>query len=147
VRLCGHEAPVTALIEYVEILELLQPSNFRSEPIALLGARDNAHNESAIEKTCDRTLELAEMIDGGESALAYPPDNRGRESDRLRRNIDGATGKRPALATRVAVVREDIVAGNADDDASMVAMLDNHEFVGIRVSRRHGGSQLRQPVP
>src|SRR5262249_18416095 len=69
-RILRHEARIGALVGNVEILELLEPVDLGGELAALFVGGDDAHDKAALEQADDRALELAEMIDAGEGALA-----------------------------------------------------------------------------
>jgi hypothetical protein len=72
------------------------------------------------------------MVDVGNHALADFPVERGSECNRIQSEIDRAAREYATLATRIPPVSERISSRNADEDASVVPVLDENDIAEFR---------------
>src|SRR5262245_3336380 len=100
-----HRTRTRAPIRYLEISISVIPLDLGPELLAVLGGRQDVHDEPAmIERPPDRAVEPADMLDLRAHPFADRPSHRGNQRHGMRRYVDDATGEVLQVAAHISAV-------------------------------------------
>src|SRR5215475_5717304 len=125
-----HRARTRAPISHLEISIFVVPVDFGRELPALFSGCQDVHDESAmIERSSNRAVKPAEVLELGAHPLRDRPSYRGNQRRGMWRYVDDATGKLHQVAIHVLAVPKPISSWQIDGEAGLAVPATHHHVI------------------